>query len=103
MQCLDKTRPNKHVKIDYIHMDRCKKTDTSGIIADSRHPIGPQVAAGQNWSAEAAGLGGRRVEREAGALVGRRPLSSATDVPLLYHFTVSSFTILPRSVPVTVD
>jgi len=81
------------------------KTDTSGIIADSRHPIGQQVAAGQNWSAEAAGLGGRRVEREAGALVGRRPVSSATDVPLLYeyHLTVDSFTIFPRPVPVTVD
>ena len=32
--------------------------DTSGIIiiADSRDPIGQQLAAGQNWSAEAAGL-----------------------------------------------
>jgi hypothetical protein len=38
----------------------------SSIITDRQFPIGQQQAAGQNWSAEAAGLGGRRAWKEAG-------------------------------------
>jgi hypothetical protein len=70
------------------------------LITDGQFPIGQQgtgysAAAGQNWSAEAAGLGGRRVVERGWSdwlrLSRRsRAWSSVTDVPLSLPYLIVS-------------